>query len=207
MKTIFSIVCCTSFTLFCLIISVISQAPGRGPTPAEIQAQTTAAQSMMHAYLNKIGYEMLARRAQTVAALKTRSDAEERKTFVRRKILELIGGLPKASGPVPVKQFATIEENGFRIENIAYESIPNYWVTANVYVPDGAGPFPAMVIAPGHGAGKSSQFNWGANFARAGILTLSIDPMGQGERLQHFDPELGTSKVEASTSTPIKPLC
>ena len=56
----------------------------------------------------------------------------------------------------------------------------------------------ALVVAPGHGAGKASQYSWAANFARAGFLTLVIDPMGQGERMQHFDPELGTSKVEPS---------
>ena len=38
-----------------------------------------------------------------------------------------------------------------------------------------------MIIAPGHGAGKASQYTWSANSARAGILVLSIDPMGQGE--------------------------
>src|SRR5262249_2118438 len=97
-----------------------------------------------------------------------------------------------------IKRFVTIDEDGFHIENIAYESFPGYWVTANVYVPAGTGPFPAMVIAPGHGAGKSSQFVWGANFAKAGIPTLSTVPMWQGERMQHFDPELGTSKVEPS---------
>lgn len=181
--------------------ALYSQSTGRvgnAPTPAEAQAQTAAAQSKLHAYLNEIGYTQVARRAQTVAALKTKAEADQRKADVRKKIIELVGGLPKASGPVVVKQFATIEEDGFRIENIAYESFPGYWVTANVYVPAGVGPFPAMIIAPGHGAGKSSQFNWGANFAHAGILTLSIDPMGQGERMQHFDTELGTSKVEPS---------
>lgn len=108
-----------------------------------------------------------------------------------------------------LERFATVEQDGVRVENIAYESVPGYWVSANVYVPEGSGPFPAMVIAPGHGAGKARPFAWGASFARGGILTLSIDAMGQGERLQHFDPESGTSKVErrASTSTRTSQHC
>ena len=109
-----------------------------------------------------------------------------------------MGGIPATTGPVNVKSFDSIKEDGFTIENIAYESCPNYWVTANVYVPNGKGPFPAMIIAPGHGAGKASQYTWAANFARAGILVLSIDPMGQGERMQHWDDELGRSKLEGS---------
>ena len=118
---------------------------------------------------------------------------------MRQAIIDLVGGIPKpAAGPVVAKRFGTVDDDGFRIENVAYESVPGYWVTANVYVPAGKGPFPALVVAPGHGAGKASQYAWAANFARAGFLTLAIDPMGQGERMQHFDPELGTSKVEPS---------
>jgi cephalosporin-C deacetylase-like acetyl esterase len=109
-----------------------------------------------------------------------------------------VDGIPRAAGPVAATRFGRVEDDGFHVENVAFESLPGYWVTANVYVPRGRGPFPALVVAPGHGAGKASQYSWAANFARAGFLTLAIDPMGQGERLQHFDPELGGSKVEPS---------
>jgi len=70
-----------------------------------------------------------------------------------------------------------------------------------VYVPEGAGPFPALVMAPGHGAGKSSNFGYAAAFADAGVLVLSIDPLGQGERLQHFDPELGGGTLDPGGPT------
>lgn len=76
---------------------------------------------------------------------------------MRAKILELIGGLPERRGPVEVKEFGSIEEGRFRIEKIAYESLPDFWVTANVYVPAGTGRFPAIILAPGHGPGKESQ--------------------------------------------------
>ena len=52
----------------------------------------------------------------------------------------------------------------------------------------GGGPFPAVLLTPGHEAtGKQSQYSFGANFARSGIIALAIDPLGQGERLQYFD--------------------
>ena len=182
----------------------LAQSPGRGgfgPSPemqAAAKAQTESATSQMHAYLNDIGYKMLAERAKRVAAIETKEQAVARRDEVRRRIVELVGGIPATTGPVNAKSFDSIKEDGFTIENIAYESCPNYWVTANVYVPDGKGPFPAMIIAPGHGAGKASQYTWSANFARAGVLVLSIDPMGQGERMQHWDDELGRSKLEGS---------
>ena len=184
--------------MFLLSVSVSAQQPGGNTLQAEAQAQSATALTRLNTYLNEIGYAQLARRAEKVAALKTKADAEQRAADVRKKIIQLVGGLPQPSGPVKVRQIATVKDEGFHIENVAYESAPGYWVTANVYVPDQKGSFPAIVIAPGHGAGKGSQYNWAANFARAGILTLAIDPMGQGERMQHFDPELGTSKIEPS---------
>ncbi len=152
----------------------------------------------MHAYLNEIGYKLLAEREKRVAAIETKEQAIARRDEVRRRVVELVGGIPATTGPINTKLFDSIKEDGFTIENIAYESCPDYWVTANVYVPSGKGPFPAMIIAPGHGAGKASQYTWSANFARAGVLVLSIDPMGQGERMQHWDEELGRSKLEGS---------
>jgi cephalosporin-C deacetylase-like acetyl esterase len=166
---------------------------------AQSRAQTAAALQQLNTYLNNIGYEQLAKRAQTVAAISTKDQMAERQLAIRKKIIELVGGLPYKSGPVAVKKLGTVNDTGFTIENIAYESIPGYWVTANVYVPAKVSPpYPALIVTPGHGAGKASLYNWGANFAHAGILTIAIDPMGQGERFQHYDPELGTSKLEGS---------
>jgi cephalosporin-C deacetylase-like acetyl esterase len=198
----------TSASTAILVVSLsglaVAQNPGRGgfgPNPANeaaAKAQTQAATSQMHAYLNEIAGKMLDERAKRVAAISTKEQAISRRDEVRRRVVELVGGIPATTGPINAKLFDTIKEDGFTIENIAYESCPNYWVTANVYVPSGKGPFPAMIVAPGHGAGKASQYMWSANFARAGILVLSIDPMGQGERMQHWDDELGRSKLEGS---------
>ena len=71
------------------------------------------------------------------------------------------------------------------MEKVAYESLPGFWVTANLYVPaNSSGRVPAIVLAPGHGAGgKSENWSWGANFARNGIVVLAYDPIGQGERM------------------------
>jgi hypothetical protein len=185
------------------VASLSAQAPGSPAAAARAQekatAQSAAAQAAPIADVNAIGFAQLDQRVVKIAAVTTRADAERRQRDVRQAIVDLVGGLPQpAAGPVVAKRLGTVDDDGFRIENVAYESVPGYWVTANVYVPAGEGPFPGPGRRPGHGAGKASQYAWAANFARAGFLTLAIDPMGQGERLQHFDPELGTSKVEPS---------
>ena len=159
------------------------------------------ARQQLNAWLNQLGFAQLEARAQAIAAIHTRDQAERRKILARQQILRLIGGLPERRGPVPVRQFGSVPGDGFRVEKIAYESLPGYFVTANVYVPaSGAGPFPAVLLTPGHEAfGKFGQYNWGANLARAGILSLAIDPMGQGERLQHYNPETRQSTVGQGT--------
>ncbi len=151
--------------------------------------------------LNARAQAQLDERAEAVKKIKTRADAEQRKAEVRRKILELLGGLPEHPENVSVQRFGSITGDGFRIEKLAYESLPGLWVTANLYRPaDGDGPFPAVVLAPGHEPmGKSSQYGWGVNLARNGIVGLAIDPLGQSERLQYVDPETNTSPVGSAT--------
>ena len=148
-------------------------------------------------YLDNLAGVKLQQRQQLLARIHSRAEADQRKAIVRQKILRLIGGLPERGGPVAVKKFGTLSADGFRVEKIAFQSLPGFWVTANVYLPaKGDGPFPAVVIAPGHGpAGKIEDWSWGGNFARNGIAVLAYDPLGQGERLQYFDREKKASKV------------
>jgi cephalosporin-C deacetylase-like acetyl esterase len=168
-------------------------------TPALwLRAQNQAdARTSLYRYIDDIAKTQINARAQDIARLKSRDDAEKRKSAVREKILRLIGGLPARTGSVAVKDFGKVSGDGFSVEKIAYESLPGFWVTANVYAPSaGSGPFPAVVIAPGHGAGgKTENWNWGANFARNGIVALAYDPIGQGERLQYYDADRKTSFI------------
>ena len=176
-----------------------AQPQGRGQNQERRQNQE--ARQKLISYLDGIAGSQLAARKQAIAQIQTRADAERRKAMVREKILRLIGGLPESHGPVAVKQFGTISGDGFRVEKIAYESLPGFWVTADVYVPAAStGPFPVVVLAPGHGAaGKLEHWSWGVNLARNGIASLAYDPFGQGERLQYFDPDLKASKIGGPT--------
>jgi cephalosporin-C deacetylase-like acetyl esterase len=163
-----------------------------------LSAQTNnSARDQLHAYIDSAANTQLEARKRSIAQIKTRADAERRKTSVRQKILRLIGGLPEHRGSVAVKQFGTVSADGFRVEKIAYESLPDFWVTADLYIPThGAGPFPAIILAPGHGAGgKTENWSWGGNFARNGIMALAYDPIGQGERLQYYDKDRKVSFI------------
>jgi cephalosporin-C deacetylase-like acetyl esterase len=155
-------------------------------------AQGDEARQKLIQELNRIGLSQLKDRAR-----KPGQTAED----LRSKLRQMIGSTPEYGKPVEVKTFGSVAGEGFRVEKIAYQSLPGMWVTANVYVPTtGAGPFPAVILWPGHGAnGKLGQYDWGANLAVNGMIGLAVDPLGQGERLQHYDPELEDSKVGGST--------
>jgi cephalosporin-C deacetylase-like acetyl esterase len=125
-----------------------------------------------------------------MASITTREAAVRRQAEVRAKVLKLIGGLPERT-PLNAKVLGTTQLDGFRIEKVLFESQPGFFVTALLYVPDGASEKrAAVVMAPGHGpAGKASETSFAVAFARNGFVVLSYDPIGQGERLQYPDPE------------------
>lgn len=151
--------------------------------------------------LNEIGLRQLGERARRVAAIRTREEAELRQREVREKILRLIGGLPAERGPLNTRQLGAVERGDYRFEKIVYESLPGFYVTANVYRPaQGSGPFPAILMPVGHSpGGKDSERETAIGLARKGFVVLKYDPIGQGERLQYYDPDLRASKVGGPT--------
>src|SRR5882757_2255982 len=67
----------------------------------------------------------------------------------REKYRRLIGDVPAVS-PLNAKIAGTYTGDGYKIENVLYESFPGHHVTANVYVPDRKGVFPAVLFFCGH---------------------------------------------------------
>ena len=146
-----------------------------------------------------VAQRYLAARAQAVAAVTNAEQARERQNQVRAKILELIGGLPDYKGPLNAKVTGTLERRGYTIEKVMFESLPNVFVTANVYRPSGNGPFPAVLMPLGHwDQGKSSSQLLAANLALKGFIAMPYDPLGQGERQQAYDSRAGGSLIGGS---------
>src|SRR6266849_3609133 len=120
----------------------------------------------------------------------------------RRQLLANIGELPERT-PLNAKIVGVIERENFRIEKIIFESQPKFFVTANLYLPKrGSGPFPAILFPLGHEAGAKSHEAWQhvlGSFATKGFVALAWDPIGQGERVQFYDPDLRASRLAAST--------
>ena len=150
--------------------------------------------------LDRLAQEQLKQRAAAIAAIKDRADAEQRKAEVRDKILRLIGGLPEHRGPLNARVTKTTKRDGFAIEHVLFESLPGYFVTANLYRPNGEGRHPAILMSMGHWeSGKAAGQLLSSNLARKGFVVLAYDPVGQGERQQTYDARIGKSLIGGPT--------
>jgi cephalosporin-C deacetylase-like acetyl esterase len=155
-----------------------------------LPAQAPAADPLLR-WMNNIAQEQLQARESVIAAVRTVSDAERRKVLVRQKILEALGGLPDYAGPLNARVTGQIQADGYVIEKVIYESLPGYYVTANLYRPSQPGRYPGVVLQAGHTQeGKAEPQRLAANLALKGFVSLAFDPVGQGEREQTYDPQL-----------------
>lgn len=146
----------------------------------------------------------LARDAAEKAAFDRAEQVTERGARVRQTFLDSIGGLPQTDAPLNARVLSTIPRNGFRLEKVVYESLPNYPVTSLLYVPEGlTGPAPAILFVSGHDrqAKCSDQYQRVCiDFALNGFVVFAIDPIGQGERVSHFNPDTGEMPIGWGTS-------
>jgi dienelactone hydrolase len=137
------------------------------------------------------------------AALKTKADAEAYVVWVRDRIQECFGPWPEKT-PLNPRISGIVDRDQYVIEKVVFESRPEFFVTANLYVPKGRRlPLPGVVGSCGHSVnGKAAEAyqSFAQGLARQGYVVLIFDPVGQGERLQYPDPhEHGKSQVGAGT--------
>ena len=151
-------------------------------------------------WMNQIAQQQLDKREAEVKAVQSVDQAEARKRWARAKILELINGLPDYNGPLNARVTGRIEKPRYVIEKVIFESLPQYFVTANLYRPRTQGKYPAVLVPLGHwDTGKVAEERTAANLALKGFVVLAYDPVGQGERQQVYDRRLRASLGGGST--------
>jgi cephalosporin-C deacetylase-like acetyl esterase len=155
------------------------------------RAQQQSSSDPLLRFMDRTAQKQLDARDAEIAAIKTVADAERRKKVVREKLMKIMGGLPDYNGPLHARVTGVIEAEGFVIEKLIYDSLPGYFVTANLYRPSRPGRYPAVLLQSGHTQeGKVEPQLLAANLALKGFVVLSFDPVGQGEREQTYDPQL-----------------
>ena len=134
--------------------------------------------------------------------LKSPEDIQRRNRFVREKFREMVHGFPDRTplNPVVVK---VLERDGYRIENVMFQSRPDFWVTGNLYLPTtGSAPFPGVISPCGHYALARMEPEYQSayiNMVKSGFAVLAYDPIGQGERRQYWNPKTDETEVGGAT--------
>jgi cephalosporin-C deacetylase-like acetyl esterase len=159
--------------------------------------------ALVRDYLNSVAFEQLQKRRDRVAGLKGADDWRRRQGEVKAALARVLGPFPERT-PLNARITRTIEKGDFRIEHVVFESRPNFYVTASLFLPKAlSGKAPAVLNVIGHTdiAFRSPFYQrLILNLVRKKFIVLAMDPIGQGERLQYFDPQLGRSLVGGATT-------
>jgi len=135
--------------------------------------------------------------------IKTKEDVKKRQDYIRKSFISAIGGLPSSDTPLNANITGTIECDGYKIEKIIFESRPNTFVTSNLYIPEGIStPQGAVLFLSGHHnqAKHHPEYQTVCQYlVKAGLVVLSIDPPGQGERLNYYEQSIQDTIIRPGT--------
>lgn len=110
----------------------------------------------------------------------------------RIEFIQHVGGLPERF-PLRPQITGHVHRDGYSVEKVLFESQPNFYVTAALFLPTSERfmpPWPAVIILCGHAEEGKLQDGYQRGAALAainGIAALIVDPIGQGERQQFID--------------------
>lgn len=196
---------CTLFSLFLHAqqepLKVFDSYRGGGASWVQYQHLDHA----WYGHLHPLADQYLGQRKAEVESCDQLPVWEARKKRVQENLLASIGGLP-AKTPLRARTTATLDRPTFTVEKVIYESLPQFYVTACLFLPKKiTAPAPAVIYCSGHAdaAFRSPVYQRVIiNLVEKGFVVLAFDPIGQGERYQYLDgegqPNLGGPTTEHS---------
>lgn len=160
------------------------------------------AHNSLYHYLSDEAYQLLRSRTEKIIQLHKPYEWKQRQKRMRQTIWNLLGPFPEKT-PLNARITSIVKKNGYRVENLIYESLPCFYVTASLFIPENLKkPAPAILFCSGHSFDvyrlKFYQLPL-LNLVKKGFIVLAIDPIGQGERLQYFNPVKGAPIIGSST--------
>lgn len=162
----------------------LSFLPSRVFTPEQRARMDLA--GMMNRYYRSHILEYLKSEKQDWDRVKTIDDWQAFRDPKLTRLRAALGKFP-ARSPLDTRVTAEFRGNGYRRENLAYQSQPGIWVTADLYLPDQPhDPMPGILILPAiHNAKPQWELqDMGIMWSKAGCAVLIIDQVGYGERLE-----------------------
>ena len=174
--------------LFFLLLSCAEEASGQtGWSEDDFTVLERPAEQMMQQYLLDVLDVQFFARDSLLRTLDTKEEWSRRIRTIGDSIASWTGPFPGRT-PLNARTTGRIEREGYVVENVLFESRPNFLVSASLYLPKGyEGPRPAVLNLVGHREeGRLAYYVQQRSIAQArkGFVALSIDCIGQGERRQ-----------------------
>jgi dienelactone hydrolase len=148
-------------------------------------------------------YSFLDSRDAALSRIKTADEWKRYCSDVRQKLRAAFGPFPEKT-QLNARSTGEFEHEGIRVEKVIFESRPGFQVTGCFFKPALAkGRLPVVLYVCGHSTDgfRSEPYQTVIlNLARKGIAVFTFDPVGQGERLQYFDPQKNASVVGGPTN-------
>src|SRR6185369_866831 len=152
-------------------------------------------------FLRDLAQRSYVARNREMAKLTTPAAIRSRQQWVRETFWKLAGPMPERT-PLNARSLGTTEREGFRIEKVLYESVPQFHVAGNLYIPTGGKPpYPGVLFQMGHtvnGKAGDTYQRCCQGLARLGYLVLAFDPMGQGERIYYPNASLHGTRLRSA---------
>jgi len=163
----------------------------------------TDAPNALYHHVSSQAFKMLGQRDSVIAGINSLDGWKERQQRVRNKLLEIAGPFPEKT-PLNAKIIRKIKKDGYTIEHIIYQSRPGLNVTSSLFIPDlkKKAKAPAVIYCSGHsevGYRGPVYLHVIVNLVKKGFVVFAFDPLGQGERLEYFNPATGKSDVGGPT--------
>jgi len=138
----------------------------------------------MSLYLNRVAKDLT---ESSLAGIHTLDQWQGVRVLRHAQFLEMMGlvdvPVDGARAPLNVKVVGTLQKSGYRIEKIQYESLPNLYVPANLYIPDHIETrAPGILYVCGHSRTQKVHYQAHARrFAELGFVCLIIETIQWGE--------------------------
>ncbi|MEA2064009.1 MAG: hypothetical protein U9P14_09955 [Gemmatimonadota bacterium] len=194
----------------CFIQTALLHAQAGSGTDGVINAADTAlvietrlgkvrADRMLAGYLDVRIERLEQERKDKISGLETPASWQARRDEVRA-FLDRVLGSPEQAKAVDPLVTGTVEGSGFRVEKILFKSRPSFYITADIYLPEGLPPesgWPVTIMHPlgvpdnGKASRKAGFREQCISLARSGLAVAVYDQIGQGERCQYFDQVTG----------------
>jgi len=182
-----------ALTCFFMININNSIAQEKTDAPTEIDSKKNVSLNSFPAVFTEYHADLIDSRLKNEAFLKFAqhqlpTQEEEWKThkaLLREKIIRKAGIVINQGLALDYQETDSVQMEGYTIKNILFQTRPGVYATANLYIPEGEGPFPAVINMHGHWAnGRLNDVpqSRGPSLALNGYVCLNIDAFGSGER-------------------------